>query len=88
MKHLNEWLWVGISEEKKKNRRKSYIWISACFVSFELVCVCVFLIKYECLNSHILMKPTVNSGTAGVFIVGLAVRNDANKERDQREDVM
>lgn len=46
------------------------------------------LIKYECLNSQILMKPTVNTGTAGVFIVGLAVRKDANKERDQREDVM
>jgi len=46
------------------------------------------LIKYECLNNHILMKPTVNYSTAGVFIVGLVVWNDANKESDQREDVM
>lgn len=46
------------------------------------------LIKYECRNNITLMKPTVNTGTAGVFIFGLAVWKDANKEKDQSEDVM
>lgn len=86
-------VWSASIQKALQLRDLWNIWMYAAFGLQPLLWVTctsanIFLIKYERLNGQTLIKPTVSIRTAGTFIVGLEVQKDANKERDQREDVI
>lgn len=71
--------WVGISEKRKQRLFGLQLMLWVIWICLRMH----ILIKYERLNSQTLMKPTVNTSTAGVLIVRLALRKDANKKRSK-----